>query len=143
MIAGQDILASQYLGNDSRGALRGVRFLFSVACRIYGESSMPGVDFAAVRSAISIAQVLDLVGFVVQSRTCNQVRGACPLHRSSSTRSRSFSVNLDTNRFQCFKCRKTGGQLELWAAYREITVYEAAIELCERFCIEVPWVRRW
>jgi DNA primase len=104
---------------------------------------MPGVDFSAVRSAISIAQVLELAGVAVQSRTGNQVRGRCPLHCSSSTQSRTFSVNLDSNRFRCFKCGKAGGQLELWAAYRSITVYDAAIELCERLGIDVPWIRQW
>jgi DNA primase len=104
---------------------------------------MPGVDYASVRSAITIAQVLDLMGFAIQTRTGNQVRGACPLHIASSPQSRTFSANLKTNRFQCFKCKKSGGQLELWAEFRGITAYEAAIDLCERLAIEVPWVHRW
>jgi DNA primase len=104
---------------------------------------MPGVDFGAVRAAISMAQVLDLVGFVVHSRLGEQVRGPCPLHRSATANSRTFSANLVTHRFQCFKCKKAGGQLELWAAFRGITVYEAAIELCERLNIDVPWIHRW
>lgn len=104
---------------------------------------MPGVDFEEVRASIPIAHVLELVGFVAESRTGNQLRGGCPLHRSNSASSKAFSVNLDTNRYQCFKCKAAGGQLELWAAFQGITVYEAAIDLCNRLGIEVPWVRRW
>ena len=104
---------------------------------------MPGVDFDIVRASIPIAQVLELVGFVALARTGNQLRGSCPLHRSTSTNSRTFSVNLDTNRYQCFKCKAAGGQLELWAAFQGITVYEAAIELCNRLGIDVPWIRSW
>jgi len=104
---------------------------------------MPGVEFEVVRASIPIAQVLELVEFVALSRTGNQLRGSCPLHRSNSNNSRTFSVNLDTNRYQCFKCKAAGGQLELWAAFQGITVYEAAIDLCNRLGIDVTWVRRW
>lgn len=104
---------------------------------------MPGIDFAAVRALVPIAKVLELLHWQPASRTGAQVRGRCPLHESESPRSRSFSVSLDTHRYRCFKCRSAGGQLELWAAHRRITVYEAALELCERLGIEVPWVRRW
>lgn len=43
---------------------------------------MPGIDNRAVRERTTIAQVLDLSGFVVRERTVAQVRGACPLHES-------------------------------------------------------------
>jgi len=34
---------------------------------------MPGIDFATVRSKITLAQVLDLLGFVAQSGSASQV----------------------------------------------------------------------
>ena len=104
---------------------------------------MPGIDFEVVRANIPIAQVLELVGFAAQARTGNQLRGSCPLHRSNSASSKTFSVNLDSNRYRCFKCQAAGGQRELWAAFQGITVYEAAIELCNRLDIDVSWVHRW
>ena len=104
---------------------------------------MPGVDFDSVRAAISIGQVLDVIGFVPLSRTGYQLRGACPLHQASQPASRTFSVNLATNRSRCFKCGAAGGQLELWAKVRNVTVYEAAVELCGKIGIDVPWVRNW
>jgi hypothetical protein len=42
-----------------------------------------------------------------------------------------------------FKCGASGGQLELWAKHQQMTVYEAAVELCGKLGIDVPWVRRW
>ena len=104
---------------------------------------MPGIDFDAVRSSIPIAQVLELIGLTPLARTGDQVRGPCPLHESRSPRGTTFSVNLTTHRFQCFKCRAAGGQLELWAAFNGITVYQAAVDLCERLGVDVPWIRRW
>jgi len=104
---------------------------------------MPGVDFEVVRSAIPIARVLELAGFIAVARTGSQLRGTCPLHASIRPSSRTFFVNLDTNRFRCFKCKAAGGQLELWAKIQGITVYEAAADLCDRFGIKVPWVTRW
>ena len=76
-------------------------FLFSDSDRLLGrvrESSgswkekviMPGVDFRAVRAAVPIAQVLELVGFETLERSGDQVRGGCPVHGSSSLKSRFF-----------------------------------------------------
>jgi DNA primase len=104
---------------------------------------MPGVDFDGIRSAVSMSQVLELIGFQPTSRRGPQLRGACPLHESSSRRSRSFSVNLASNRFYCFRCRMRGNQIELWAAVRKATVYAASVELCDRLRIEIPWLHRW
>ena len=104
---------------------------------------MPGVDFNVVRSSISMAQVLELLDFEAVVCSGDQLRGPCPVHRSRSAQSTSFSVNLASNRYQCFKCGSAGGQLELWAAVQGISVYQAALDLCERFGVEVPWVRRW
>ena len=55
---------------------------------------MPGVDFRAVRAAVPIARVLELVGFEIRERSGDQVRGGCPVHGSSSPKSRTFSANL-------------------------------------------------
>jgi hypothetical protein len=52
----------------------------------WAEWAMPGVDFQEVRSRISMGQVLDLLGFVAQETHGDEVRGACPVHRSSSSR---------------------------------------------------------
>ena len=93
---------------------------------------MPSIDFQQVRSIISISEVLDLLGFVAVARTGSQVRGACPLHESAAAKSRVFSVHLAQNTFQCFKCKATGNQLDLWAAATKQPIYKAAMDLCAR-----------
>lgn len=104
---------------------------------------MPGVDFQILRSEITMQQVLDQLRFQPTSRSGSQLHGPCPVHRSSSPRSRSFSVNLETARYDCHKCESHGNQLELWAAVHNLTLYNAAIDLCRALGKEVPWIDRW
>jgi putative transposase len=101
-------------------------------------SSRPAVDFAALRAAITIAQVLTLLGFVPRSNYAGQQRGACPLHGSTSGTARCFSVNTNTHTFHCFKCGRSGNALDLWAAANRLTIYDAAVDLCQRLNITLP-----
>ena len=80
------------------------------------DSARPAIDFAAVRAAITIAQVLALLGFVPRSDHAGQQRGACPLHGSTRGTARCFSVNTNAHTFHCFKCGRSGNALDLWAA---------------------------
>ena len=104
---------------------------------------MPGIDFDVLRNEITIDQVLDLLGFQPSSVSGDQLRGPCPVHGSSSDQSRSFSVNLTKGRYYCFKCNSKGNQLELWAAVHRISVYQAAVDLCNVIGRDVPWIHRW
>ena len=104
---------------------------------------MPGIDFQAVRSSVRIAQVLDLLEFVPPDNHQDQVRGPCPLHRSTSPRSRSFSANLRGHTYRCFKCGSAGNQLDLWSAATGLPLHQAAADLCQRLGIPIPWVHRW
>jgi hypothetical protein len=98
----------------------------------------PPIDFAAVRAAISMAVVLQLLGFQANSTRGAQQRGPCPLHGSTSGTSRSFSASLDLNAFRCFKCGRSGNALDLWAQAHNQTPYDAAVDLCERLHIPLP-----
>ena len=104
---------------------------------------MPGVDFQILRSETTMNEVLEQLSFQPTSRSGNQWHGPCPIHRSTSSRSRSFSVNLDTARYHCHKCQSHGNQLELWAAVHDLTIYAAAIDLCRAMGKEVPYIDRW
>ncbi len=42
------------------------------------------------------------------------------------------------NIFHCFKCGCGGNALELWAKVHQLTLYDAAIDLCQRLNIAVP-----
>jgi DNA primase len=102
---------------------------------------MPGIRCAAVRAMISLAEVLVLVGFEVRETSRGQVRGPCPVHRPGSARSRSFSANLKRNMYHCFRCGSSGNQLDLYAAVTGLSLYEAAVSVCERFGRDIPWVQ--
>ncbi len=104
---------------------------------------MPGVDFRLLCERIAMREVLRLLEFEPTVRRGDQWRGPCPVHGSSIPRSRSFSVNLRLGRYHCFGCGSRGHALELWSVVRGVSLYEAALELCERLGLEPPWVRRW
>jgi putative transposase len=102
------------------------------------DSSAPAIDFAALKAAITIAQVLALLGFTPRSDRAGQQRGACPLHGSTSGTTRCFSVNTHAHFFHCFQCGRSGNALELWAIANRLSIYDAAVDLCQRLNIPVP-----
>lgn len=96
------------------------------------------IDYEQLRREVSIAQVLSLVAFRPVSMKGNQLLGPCPVHKSSSERSRSFSVNTDRDIYRCFGCDSKGNQLDLAKAVFGLPLYESAIELCRKLGIEPP-----
>ena len=66
-----------------------------------------------------------------------QRRCSCPIHKGDG-RSRTFSVNLHEDRFQCFdrRCGKKGDVLDLWAALHHLELRDAAIDLVRTFGLE-------
>jgi transposase InsO family protein len=98
----------------------------------------PAIDFAAVRAAVTITEVLGLLGFQPLTTHGAQQRGPCPLHGSTSGTSRCFSVNLNKQMFHCFKCVRSGNALDLWAQANRQTPYDAANDLCQRLNIPLP-----
>jgi DNA primase len=104
---------------------------------------MPGIDFNALRTEITMEQVLGVLGFEPSRRSGDQWYGRCPLHDATSRRRRSFSVNVATGRYYCHLCQSKGNQLELWAAFTKMSLKHASIDLCRQLSREVPWIRRW
>jgi putative transposase len=97
------------------------------------------IDFAAVRAAITIAAVLELLGACPGPRARGgQYRGPCPLHGSTAATSRCFSADLQEHIFHCFKCGRSGNALDLWAQATRQSIYDAAIDLCQRLNIVLP-----
>jgi DNA primase len=99
---------------------------------------MTGIDYEALRRAISIEQVLNLLEFAPSERHGEQLRGPCPIHPTASTESRSFSVNLTKNAFRCFVCGQSGNQLDLWSKMCALPLYDASLKLCEQSNVPVP-----
>jgi DNA primase len=103
---------------------------------------VPGIDFNTLRDEITMEQVLQLIHFAPSRRLGDQWRGPCPVHQSTSCRSRSLSVNVTTRRYYCHKCQSKGNHLELWAQIKQLPIYDAAIDLCQALGRPVPWIRR-
>jgi transposase len=97
----------------------------------------PPIDYAALREQASFARVLDHLGQPVSGP---EHRGPCPLHEPNAKQGRSFSVNLKRNVFRCFEscCRAQGNVLDFWSAYRQLPLYEAAIDLARTLRIDLP-----
>lgn len=96
------------------------------------------IDFAHLKSQLSMARVLDHLGLAFRLRgSGSQRRGPCPIHRGDG-RGRTFSVNLDDNVFHCFdaRCGKQGDVIDLWAALHQLNLRAAAIELAQTFDLE-------
>ena len=102
---------------------------------------MPGVDFRAVREMISMSDVLELIGYTPSAISDNVLRGPCPIHRSQSTKSRSFAVNLKRKVFHCFCCGAAGNHLDLYVAVTQKRLFEAALDLCRKLNRQVPWLQ--
>ena len=100
---------------------------------------MPGIDLALLRRQVPLAQVLELVGFTAVTRRGAQVRGPCPVHGSSSQRSRSLAAHLERHCWQCFRCGAKGNALDLYLAVTRLPVHAGALELCARLHLPVPW----
>jgi putative transposase len=98
----------------------------------------PAIDFAAARAVITLAAVLQLLGFKANSTHGAQQRGPCPLHGSTAGTSRCFSANLEEQCFHCFKCGRSGNALDLWAQANRLSAYDAASDLCQRLGIPLP-----
>ena len=107
------------------------------------ENAMPGINFDRIRNEITMEQVLALIGFEPTKRSGDQWYGHCPLDDCSSTRHRAFSVNVVIRAYCCHQCQSKGNHIHLWAAYTEMQVYPAVIELCRALGREVPWIWRW
>ena len=87
-------------------------------------------------------QVLNVIRFEPTGRSGDQWYGCCPLHDCTSRRCRCFSVNVAIGRYCCHRCHRHGNQLELWAAYTGMPLYQAVIDLCRVLGREVPWIQR-
>jgi DNA primase len=100
---------------------------------------MPGIDYAALRRRVRLAQVLELLGVVPTQQCGAQVRGPCPVH-DSRRRRRSFAAHLERHCWHCFRGGAGGNALDLWMAVTKLSVYAAALDLCERLRLDVPWL---
>ena len=87
---------------------------------------------------VDLTSSCELLDFEAVKIRGDQVRGACPVHGSTSTGSLTFSANITKNIYRCFKCQSQGNHLDLWAAVTNQELYDAAVDLCGKFHLEIP-----
>jgi hypothetical protein len=110
----------------------------TVATPVTPATPRPPIDFAALRTMVSLNAVLELLGFHPQTRAGAQWRGPCPLHGATTGTSRCFSANVEQGLFHCFQCGRHGNALDLWAAALRLPPYEAALHLAARLGLALP-----
>jgi hypothetical protein len=96
------------------------------------------LDFTHLKRQLPMARVLDHLGLTPRLKGAGaQRRCACPIHRGDG-RGRTFSVNLETNAYQCFdaRCASQGDVIDLWAALHQRDLRAAALDLVHVFALE-------
>lgn len=92
------------------------------------------VDFKTIKEAVDMQMVLDHYGIKGLTKSGDELRGSCPMHKSSQ-RSKNFTVNIRKNAFKCFAkdCGARGNVLDFVAAKEECSVRDAALKLQDWF----------
>jgi len=94
------------------------------------------VDFKKVKNAVTMQMVLDRYGVKGLTKSGDELRGACPIHKGSP-RSKNFTLNIRKNAFNCFSkdCRARGNVLDFVAAMEHCEIRDAALKIAEWFKI--------
>jgi DNA primase len=94
------------------------------------------VDFKAVKSAISMEQVLEHYGLISQfKRSGDNLSGPCPIHKGSNAT--QFRVNISKNIWNCFsECKHGGNTLDFIARMDNVSIHAAALKAIEWFHLD-------
>lgn len=99
-----------------------------------------GVDFAHVKTQLSLERVLEHLGLAANLKgRGRQRRGPCPVHdKDGQSKGRTFAVQLDHNAFYCFypPCGIKGDVIDLWARLKGLKLRDAALDLVNTFNLE-------
>ena len=95
---------------------------------------MNQLDYPAIRSRIPIRHMLELLRYQPVIQRGPQWRGPCPFcfPRVDTAKQLCFSVHVGLDLFQCFRCRRSGNQLDLWVHLSGLTLHSATLDLCHR-----------
>lgn len=99
---------------------------------------MSKLDYPAIRKRIAIRRVLELLRYQPVIQRGPQWRGACPICSNSvgAAQECCFSVHVSSNLFQCFRCRRSGNQLDLWVHISGLSLHPATRDLCHRLGVD-------
>ena len=96
------------------------------------------IDYGAVRAAIPLSRVLDLLGFEPTEVRGVKLRCGCLLADCGSSSPRHFSADMSLNGWYCFGCHRGGNQLDLWRALQGQSLYRSTEQLCLAANIPIP-----
>lgn len=103
-------------------------------------SRRPPLDLVALRAQATPLRVLALHGWSPTRVEMASTRGPCPIHRSTSPRSRSLSVGMRLA--HCHVCRWSGDGLAIHSEITGLALLDAAYDLCRCLGLEPPVLPR-
>ena len=94
------------------------------------------VDFKAVKSTVSIEQVLQHYGLLDRlKRSGDSLSGPCPIHKG--TNPTQFRVSISKNVWNCFsECKSGGNVLDFIAKMEDVSIHAAAVKAIEWFHLD-------
>lgn len=94
------------------------------------------VDFKAVKSAITMEQVLGHYGILDRfKRGTDSLNGPCPIHKGSNPT--QFRVSISKNIWNCFsECKHGGNVLDFIAEMDDVSIHAAALKAIEWFGLD-------
>ena len=105
------------------------------------------IDYRAVRRAIPLSRVLELLDFRPTGTRKQNLRGHCVLCSRAKPESRAsqtqtcFAADLSRDIWYCFGCRRGGDQLTLWSLATHKPLYAATKLLCQTTGLPIPWIK--
>lgn len=96
------------------------------------------IDFASLRCHLAPIRVLRLHGWIHTDYAGGQWRGPCLTPGCSSQQSRVMGVSDRV--VYCHRCKMTCDALGVHMRYTGLPCYEAAVDLCERFSLPIPFL---
>ena len=103
------------------------------------------INFTAVRASVSLADVLELIGWEPNVHAGDGPRGSCPICGSGNPKARYFHIGrgADGNlRWFCHKGCGGGNHLDLWCKVHSYDLYDGAVALCEAAGVPIPYLGR-
>lgn len=104
------------------------------------------IDYRAVRRAIPLSRVLELLEFHPTRRRGSNLRGHCVLCSRAKPESSKrqtqpcFAADLPRDIWYCFGCHRGGDQLTLWSRATHKPLYAATKLLCQSTGLPIPWL---
>jgi hypothetical protein len=101
---------------------------------------MPSVDFSGVKRLVSVHRALDLIGWTRVRAEAGWLRGGCPIHQRGREHGDCFAAAV--RGWRCHSCGAHGDVIRLWGTVHVLAPYWAAVDLCARASVAVPYLPR-